>query len=136
MLHEQLYEDFFLFCIEEFGRIPTIELTKKINRSNAIHKFIQKTHRMNEYIPSPNEFVACVLSSRYFTFSKSEIIAFASVNLLEIWYLRVALSKRLISNKDVNVIFWRILEKCESFKINDKPDFYSRFNDRFISKIL
>tara|TARA_Y100000385_G_C13004863_1_gene598954 strand:- start:51 stop:467 length:417 start_codon:yes stop_codon:yes gene_type:complete len=138
MLHEILYEDFFLYCIEELGRIKTIELSKKINQSNAIHKFIQKTHKMDGYIPNPNEFVACIHSSRYFTFSKSEIIAFTSVMLLELWYLRVAKPKNLITNQEVNVIFWEILKKCESFKIkiNNKPNFYSRFNERFISKIL
>ncbi|MBG7610783.1 hypothetical protein IU405_00790, partial [Polaribacter sp. BAL334] len=59
---------------------------------------------MNEYIPNPNEFVACIHSSRYFVFSKSEIIAFASINLLEIWYQRVAQPKKLITNQDANVI--------------------------------
>jgi len=138
MLHEILYKDFFLFCMEELGRIKTIELSKKIHQSNAIHKFIQKTHKMDGYIPNPNEFVACIHSSRYFTFSKSEIIAFTSITLLELWYLRVAKPKNLITNQGVNVIFWEILKKCESFKIkiNNKPNFYSRFNERFISKIL
>jgi hypothetical protein len=40
--------------------------------------------------------------------------------------------------QEVNVIFWGILKKCESFKIkiNKKPDFFSRFDERFVNKIL
>ena len=123
-----LISDFVKFSTKELGEIKIREINDKVNKSKRVAEFLKETRRLNKPMGT-NDFLGCTHSIISFTFAKAEIISIASVLILERWNTSINIPNQIASNEYLREIFFRIIDKCNAYKINqnDSQNFFNRF---------
>lgn len=123
-----LISQFIGFSKKELGDIKVKEIISNVENSGKVSKFINEARQINQQLGS-DDFLACIHSSIKFTFSKAEVIAVATIWLLNIWNEKIGVPNQ-ISNEDyLKKRINTILEKCEKYKVhlNSQPNFFDNF---------
>ena len=123
--YEKLLESFCVFFNAAYGEIKSSEIIYNVSRSNKAKRFLADSlYRCQRY--SAMSFVSTIQLGRRFLFKKSEIVAFASVALLEKWRVEVGERTDLSNEKYLKQIFFEILFECKKRKthITNPSDFF------------
>jgi hypothetical protein len=130
--HSDLLKEFISFFIKEYGEIKVKEISKKVHSSKKVQKFLIEVRQLNTQLGT-DDFLGTIHSLIQFTFAKPETISLATIILLSKWENEVGTPLGIADNKYLNLMFVRILDKCDKFKINlsDKPNFFKNFYDNF-----
>ena len=126
--HNVLLREFVSFFLNEYGEKRVRDISKKVHTSNRVQKLFKQAREINAPLGT-DDYLGTIHSILAFTFAKPETISFASVILLSKWENEVGSPLGIADEEYLNKMFFRILEKCNSFKTNlsGQPNFFNRF---------
>jgi hypothetical protein len=126
--HNVLLREFVSFFLNEYGEKKVRDISKKVHTSNRVQKLFKQAREINAPLGT-DDYLGTIHSILAFTFAKPETISFASVILLSKWENEVGSPLGIADEEYLNKMFFRILEKCNSFKTNlsGQPNFFNRF---------
>ena len=126
--HSELLKEFITFYLSQYGEVKVNEISKKIHTSKTVQKFLLEAKRIRQPLGT-DDYLAAVHAILYFSFAKAETISLATIILLCKWENEVGTPLDIASNRYLNTMFFRILDKCDKYKVNlsDNQTFFGQF---------
>jgi len=125
---DTLLKEFLAFYAKEYGEVSLKDITEKVNNSKQVKKFLKNVEQLHTKLGT-DDYIQVIFSIIYFSFAKPEKISVAAVILLCAWDRVIGKPQGLSNDIYLNTMLWRILYKCENFKVNlsNEVTFFARF---------
>jgi hypothetical protein len=133
----ELFQEFVSMYLREYGEKKAKDIADKVNDSDKCRKFLIQANNFKGQVGT-DDFVATILSSTSFSFSKAETVCLATILLLFRWQLEIGTPNGIADEVYLNKIFFRIIDKCDKYKthVSTSQNFFEKFYSHLKNTIL